>query len=49
MSAAPIIPGRVYRVTHGGQMLIVIAPDACTAIVIAAARFIGDEELPCAA
>lgn len=48
MSARPIIPGRVYRVQHGGQMLIVIAPDPCTAIVIGLARLI-PEELPCAA
>jgi len=49
MSAVPIIPGRLYRVTHRGTSLIVIAPDPCTAIVIGLARFIPEEELPCAA
>lgn len=49
MIAAPIIPGRVYRVRHRGQALIVIAPDPCTAIVIGMARLIFAEELPCAA
>lgn len=49
MSAAPVIPGRVYRVSHRGQTLIVIAPDACTAIVIGLARLVLAEELPCAA
>jgi hypothetical protein len=49
MIAAPIIPGRVYRVSHRGQSLIVIAPDPCTAIVIGMARLVFEEELPCAA
>lgn len=49
MSAAPIIPGRVYRVSHRGYFLIVIAPDPCTAIAIGLARFFTEEELPCAA
>lgn len=49
MSAAPIIPGRVYRVSHRGQSLIVIAPDPCTAIVIGLARLVFTKELPCAA
>ncbi len=49
MSAVPIIPGRIYRVTYRGTSLIVIAPDACTAIVICLARFIPEEELSCAA
>lgn len=49
MIAAPIIPGRVYRVSHRGQSLIVIAPDPCTAIVIGLARLVFAEELPCAA
>ena len=47
MSAAPIIPGRVYRVQHHGQTLIVIAPDPCTAIVIGLARLL-PEPMPCA-
>lgn len=49
MIAEPIIPGRVYRVTHRGQSLIVIAPDPCTAIVIGLARFFIEEDLLCAA
>jgi hypothetical protein len=51
MIATPIIPGRVYRVAHHDGVLIVIAPDGCTAIAIAAARFLEPigEELPCAA
>lgn len=48
MSAVPIIPGRLYRGSHRGQSLIVIAPNPCTAIVIGLARFL-PEELPCAA
>lgn len=49
MIAAPIIPGRIYRVSHRGHTLIVIAPDPCTAIAIGLARFFSEEELPCAA
>ncbi len=50
MSAVPVIPGRLYRVTHRGMSLIVIAPDSCTAIVIGFACFIDDAEtMPCAA
>jgi hypothetical protein len=49
MIAAPIIPGRLYRVHHRGQSLIVIAPDPCTAIVIGLARLVCSESLPCAA
>lgn len=47
MVAAPIIPGRVYRVRGRGMCLVVIAPDACTAIVIGLARIL--EKTPCAA
>jgi hypothetical protein len=49
MIAAPVIPGRVYRVTHRGLSFIVDAPDACTAIVIGIARFFSEEDMPCAA
>ena len=49
MIAAPVIPGRVYRVTHRGLSFIVDAPDACTAIVIGIARFFSEEYLSCAA
>ncbi len=49
MIAAPVIPGRVYRVTHRGLAFIVDAPDACTAIVIGIARFFSEEDLSCAA
>jgi len=49
MIAAPIFPGRAYRVSHRGQSIIVIAPDACIAITIAAARLLEQEGLPCAA
>lgn len=55
MIAVPIIPGRLYRVTHRGTSLIVIAPDGCTAIVICLPRFFdhgADQDataLPCAA
>jgi hypothetical protein len=49
MIAVPITPGRLYRIRHRGQSLIVIAPDPCTAIVIGLARLVFAEDLPCAA
>lgn len=50
MSAAPIVPGHSYRVSHRGQSLIVIAPDPWTAIAIGLPCFIDEpKELPCAA
>ena len=49
MIAAPVIPGRVYRITHRGLLYLIDAPDACTAIVIGLARFFTEEDLPCAA
>lgn len=48
MSAVPIVPGRLYRVTYRGTSLIVIAPDGCTAIVICLPRFFDDEAIPAA-
>lgn len=59
MIAAPIIAGRLYRVRGRGMALVVIAPDACTAIAIGAERILGiagdtatnhpARSLPCAA
>lgn len=49
MIAVPIVPGRLYRVSHRGASLIVEAPDGCTAIVIGLARPLAAERLPCAA
>lgn len=44
MIAAPIIPGRLYRVRGLGQCLVIIASHPCAALAIAAERM-----LPCAA
>lgn len=41
MSAAPIIPGRLYRVRYLGRSLEVVADHACSALAVAIDSLLG--------